>query len=199
MPSGPDVQHAGLLLRRLLWVEAGWNRQEPRPTPSGLPRARRRPELARSSVLLLGAVCVNACSSATHVVSSVRTKTGVNTVWCCPYVCRSRLPGPDLAPPYFVCVCIHVYVYFVKTSFKTLFLQSSFRFTTKPRGKNRASLIFPHPPPPPPRFPSSASLPRTVPLYQSRTHTDAPQSPKICISPLGLTVVYFKRLKTNES
>lgn len=175
-------------------VGGGWLESAGAPPGAlGAPPGQAAPELAPSSVLLSGTVCVNACYSVTHVVSSVRTKTGVNPVWWCQYVCLGRLPGPDLAPTY--CVCVHVYVCFVKTSFKTLFFQSSSRFTITPRGKNSASLVLLRPP----AFPSSALLPRTVPVYQGGTYTDRPQSPHICISPLGLTVVYCKRLKMNES
>lgn len=145
MPSGPDVQHAGLLLRRLLWVEAGWNQQEPRPTPSGLPRARQPRAGSQHWPSLRQCVCRRLLLSdprGQQCEDQNRSEYSVVLSVCLPQPSsRSRLGTPLL------CVCVYAYVYFVKTSFKTLFFQSSFRFTTKPRGKNRPSLIFPRRPP----------------------------------------------------
>ena len=88
-------------------VGGGWLESAGAPPGAlGAPPGQAAPELAPSSVLLSGTVCVNACYSVTHVVSSVRTKTGVNPVWCCQYVCLGRLPGPDLAPRVCVCLCV---------------------------------------------------------------------------------------------
>lgn len=56
-PSGPDGQrrHVGLLLRRLLWVEAGWNEAGP-PAPLGLPGQARQSWLP--AVSFSQALCV---------------------------------------------------------------------------------------------------------------------------------------------
>ena len=87
---------------------------------SGLPRAGQRQELALQQCC----VCKHSYYSVTRVVSSVRTRTGINTVWCCKCIlsqpssttCTLLVTagwGPGSALYFIVCLCVYARILYI--------------------------------------------------------------------------------------